>query len=106
MKHLLDTNERVEADDGYRGEDPLNAKVPASMVHVQDDQILRVRSIVRRRHETANKRIKQFDCLQEIFDHDVSLHGVFFHACVVLTQLAINNGNPLFPVFGYQDVDG
>lgn len=106
IKHMLGPFERVEADDGFIGEDPEKAKVPASMVHDQDDRVLRVRSIVRRRHETVNKRIKQFRSVKNVFEHDLTLHAYFFRACVVLTQLSIKNGEPLFSVDDYKDVDG
>ena len=67
LKHALEENERVEADDGHVGEDPINAKVPGSMVHDQDEKLLYVRSKAKRRHETANKRIKQFRTLDTVF---------------------------------------
>ena len=37
------------------------------------------------------------DLLSQTF-HDISLHGSVFHACAVITQLMINNGEPLFDV--------
>jgi hypothetical protein len=103
LKHMLEENERVEADDGYLGEDPLHAKVPKSMVHGHDEKMLVVRTHVRQRHETANKRIKQFACVATKFRHDISFHGSCFRACTVLTQLAIENGKPLFGVDHYAD---
>lgn len=103
LKHMLDDGERVEADDGYVGDDPVSVKVPGSMVHPQEDRMLCVRTIVRRRHETANKRIKQFKSVDVPFRHSVLFHGQCFSACTVLTQLVINNGVPLFPVEGYID---
>ena len=98
---MLDEGERVEADDGYIGEDPETTKVPGSMVHPQEEAILLTRSKVRRRHETANKRIKQFKCLSTVFRHEIEQHGACFRACAVLTQLAIENGKLLFGVSGY-----
>jgi hypothetical protein len=41
------------------------------------------------RHETVNKRIKQFCCLNFRFRHYLHLHPRFFHAVVNLTQLLI-----------------
>jgi hypothetical protein len=101
---MLEEGERVEADDGYVGEDPLNVKAASSIVHDQDEKLLYIRSRVRRRHETVNKRIKQFKCMDTVFRHDISFHGTCFCACVVvLTQLSINNGHPLFSVSEYSD---
>ena len=81
----------------------MHAKVPKSMVHGHDEKMLVVRTLVRRRHETANKRIKQFACVSAKFRHDISFHGSCFRACTVLTQLAIENGKPLFGVDNYAD---
>jgi hypothetical protein len=53
---------------------------------------------VRARHETVNKRFKQFGCLHERFRHDAAKHGDVFRAVAVITQLAIENGEPLFGV--------
>lgn len=103
LKQLLEEHERVEADDGYVGEDPANVKVPGSVVHNHDEKQLAVRSHVRLRHETANKRLKQFKCLKVVFRHDLDFHGDCFKACAVLTQLAIENGHPLFDVGEYMD---
>jgi hypothetical protein len=105
LKHMLDENERVEADDGYIGEDPAKAKVPGSAVHEHDRVQLCSRGIVRRRHETVNKRIKQFNVVGKgtIFRHDLSFHADCFRACVVLTQLAFENGHPPFPTDDYRD---
>ena len=87
----------MEADDGCIGEDPTKTKVPASMVHDQDDKRMEMRSRVRR-HETCNKRLKQFKCIDTVFRHDIEFHGTCFRACAVLTQLELQNGHPLFPV--------
>ena len=104
LKQMLDPKERVEADDALVGEDPTNAKIPGSSVHDQDERILRTRGVVRRRHETVNKRMKQFECLGNKYRHDVSFHGVCFRACAVLTQLAFEHGKPMFQVPEYADV--
>ena len=103
LKHCLDENERVECDDGHVGEDPANVKVPASMVHDQDEKQKYVRTKVRRRHETANKRIKQFDLLDNVFQYPKTFHAPCFRAAAVLTQLSINNGSPLFSTDEYTD---
>ena len=50
------------------------------------------------RHETANSRIKLFSCMKERFRHPLYLHPRFFHAVVNVTQLMIENGEPLFAV--------
>jgi len=50
------------------------------------------------RHETVNGRIKNFRCFQNTFRHSLYLHPRFFHAAVNLTQLMIENGEPLYSV--------
>ena len=53
----------------------------------------------RSRHETVNKRMKQFNVLKNCFRHDIEKHGYCFDAIAVITQLAIaKGGEPLFPV--------
>jgi len=56
------------------------------------------KKIILARHETVNKRLKQFCCLKERFRHPLHLHPRFFHACVNITQLMIENGDPLYEI--------
>ena len=42
------------------------------------------------------------DPLQEVFCRHISLHGNVFQACVVVTQLTVENNEPLFEV-EYED---
>ena len=98
--HCLDENERVEADDGYVGEAPLHVKCPKK----EFDQLQKkMRQRVRCRQETANKRFKSFEILNSTFRHDISLHSNIFRAVVVLTQLQIEDGEPLFETTDYYD---
>ena len=86
-KHLCPW-ERVEADKGYRGD---------SMVHAPDDhaptyaQYL-AKEKVRDRHETINKRLKEFGCLRQIFRHEIHKHCHCFEAVAVIVQLTIERG--------------
>jgi len=65
---------------------------------------LAMQARVRSRHETLNGRLKNWGILQQVFRHDISLHGSVFRACAVLTQLMLENGEPLYAV-AYSDVD-
>lgn len=103
LKYMLEVGERVEADDGYIGDDPTHTKIPKCLVHDQDPEILYVRSRVRKQHETANKRIKQFNCMATVFRHNLFFHAACFRACAVLTQLSIESGHPLFEAGEYLD---
>ena len=88
---LIGAGERAEADAGYRGE-PLAIDLPDSG-HIS---MRRDKARARMRHETCNKRFKQWNCLNENFRHSLENHGHCAHAVFVLTQLAIENGEPLF----------
>lgn len=90
MSHL-NPNERVEADDGYIGEAPLHVKCPKSFANPNVNKT--IQSKVRSRHETVNKRFKQWGCLNQVFRHDICKHADVFRAVVVITQLSIQLGN-------------
>ena len=98
LKRLLMQNpgEQVEADKAYRGE-PALIDVPNEMTGGSRKQ-RKAKDIVRTRHETCNRRFKQFNCFKQVFRHDLTLHKQCFEAVVVLTQLMIENGHPLFQV--------
>lgn len=98
----LEPGERCEGDDGYNGEAPLRIKCPASITEPKEKE--RMAKRVRNRHETVNKRFKQWAILEQPFRHDVINHRDVFSAVVVITQLAIENGEPLFDVH-YDDFD-
>lgn len=99
----LDVGERVEADDGYRGLSPEFVKCPAS-IGGHGETTESMQSLVRRRHETVNKRFKQFKILKEMYRGDITKHGLAFRVCAIVTQLAIQMGEPLFSV-DYEDPD-
>ena len=95
--HQLDENERVEADDGYRALDPefVKSRTGFSSKKERKDMTNKVRA----RQETVNKRLKQFQCLVQPFrHHDFEKHSNLVRAAAVVTQLAIQNGEPLFQV--------
>ena len=81
--------EMIIADRGYRDEEFFD--IPAN----EGDQL---KKLILARHETVNRRIKQFRCMGSKFRHDLHLHPRFFHAVVNLCQLTIENGEPLFQV--------
>lgn len=94
--------ERVEADDGYRGDSPRYVKCPMSIGSHQEME--QAAAYVRRRQETINRRFKQWGVLKQVYRGDISAHGKAFRLCAIVTQLAINNGEPLFQV-EYEDPD-
>ena len=87
---FLQPQEKVVADRGYN--DPFYFDVPNG-----DEGDWQKKRILAR-HETVNRRIKQFCCLNQRFRHVLHLHPCFFHAVLNLTQLMIENGEPLYSV--------
>ena len=100
---MLEEGERVEADDIYRGESPRYVKCPKSIGH-QQELTDEMQSLVRHRQETANKRLKQWQCIKQLHRGDIAHHGRYFRAVAVITEVCIENGEPLFSV-EYEDPD-
>ena len=88
---LLEAGERAEADKGYRGE--------PEVIDLPDEgpsHLIGPKARASMRHETCNKRFKNWGCMARSFRHGVALHSDCMHAITVLTQLSIENGEPLF----------
>jgi hypothetical protein len=49
-------------------------------------------------HEMLNGHLKNWGILEKVYRHSITVHGMVFYACAVITQLAIANGKPLFQV--------
>ena len=90
---LLNAGERAEADKGYRGE-PLTIELPND--GLAEEYVKK--KILRQRHETCNRRFKNWACLDSRFRHGFEYHNQVFKAIAVLTQLDIEMGNELFQV--------
>ena len=90
----LEAGEKVEADLGYQGE----------IFHMNEDTIFFSESgqqhtyLVRACHEAVNKRLKEWNCLNSLFWHNLRKHDPVFQAVASIAQLAIENGEPLFDV--------
>ena len=99
LGHFLEPGERVEADNGYVGAaDKIKCPDnPCNPVANKGKQ-----SRVRSRHETINGRFKTWGILSQVYRHDITRHGEVFRAVAIITQLAIENGSPLFQV-DYED---
>ena len=94
LKKELLPGERVEADDGYRGDISLDTPDKFNYTAYQDECKFNVRA----RQETVNKRFKQFNILSDRFRHDRGKHAPVFNAIAVVTQVSLRSGEPLFPV--------
>jgi len=95
LKSFLDPNERVEADDGYIGEEPVTCKTPGGF-YSRSEGVSTVRRRLRSRHETANARLKSFGILSQTYRHEIEDHYFVFRSIAVLIKLAIESGEPLF----------
>jgi hypothetical protein len=93
MQHIP-AGEKVEADAGYRGQRD-KIRTPGMFVSRSDQ---RAKANARARHETANKRLKQWGCLSQTYRHELNFHYRIFSAVAVCTQIAIENGEPLFAI--------
>ena len=98
---MLQEGERVEADDGYSGEAPRFVRCPC-VAPTAIEEFEQAEAVARRRHETINKRFKQFGALKQVWRHQIINHGKAFRVAAVVTQLSIQNGEPLFSV-DYED---
>jgi len=90
--HRIPPGESAEGDAGYRGA-PNKIRTPGMAVSLADR---RAKRRAAQRHETVNRRFKQWGVLKQVYRHDIDRHGVHFGCVAVLTQLAIENGEPLF----------
>jgi DDE superfamily endonuclease len=86
--------EMVEADKGYRGEKE-KIRTPDDYISQEDRNKKR---LARARHETVNKRFKDFGILKVRYRHNLRDHQAVFRAIVVITQLSINKGEVVFHV--------
>jgi hypothetical protein len=95
LRNFLEPGERVEADEGYRGH-PDKIKCPGNDVNPAENRAMQGR--VRACHETLNRRLKTWGIVSQVFRHHITMHGDVFQTCAVVTQLTIENGEPLFEV--------
>ena len=95
LSHLLDLGKHIEVDNGYISRAD---KVKCPNNYWNPTENLGMQSMARSHHETFNGRLKNWGVLSKIYHHDITVHGMVFYACVVVTQLSISNGEPMFEV--------
>lgn len=91
LEECLDAGEKYVCDGGYYG--PRAVK-PNGLNNADQH----MKSVVRARHETVNRRFKQFGILEHVFRHRLQRHGVVVWAIANITQIGIEDGTPLFQV--------
>jgi DDE superfamily endonuclease len=89
----LDPGEYYLADGGYRDGNQWSV-TPTGRHHFSDKQ----KSAVRARHETYNKRLKDWGALRSLYRHNLETHSQVFRAITNIVQITIVNGEPLFQV--------
>ena len=89
----LDDEECLLADSGYANSGGYTI-TPTGLNTIIDT----MRAHVRVQHETLNGRFKQWGVLRDRYRHNLSKHGQYFRAIANMTQIAIENGEPLFSV--------
>lgn len=85
----LDPGERIVADSGYhnKGDRPEVFYTKRGDRSIRDRQM----SVVRSRHETVNRRFKEFKAMQSVFRHDVKKHQMVMYAIAILVQVKIED---------------
>jgi hypothetical protein len=96
LAHWLDEHERVEADNGYIGEALQKVKCPGCALNPTENQAMQ--NPVQSRHESLNRRLKNWAILMSLYRHDLMGHGNVFWAIAVIMQISINVGEKLFEV--------
>ena len=91
LMHALEPWEHCLADSGYV-DGNQHSVTPTGGDTLLDHQRAKVRS----RHETCNKRLKQWNALNHRHRHSRDKHGKTFYAIANIAQLTIMNGEPLF----------
>jgi len=88
LVNRLQPGEMVEADGTYQHP---RCQKPGDYVSLTDR---RAKTMARARHETVNKRLKQFYCLKHTYRHSRDKHHILFAAAAVCTQLQFESDPP------------
>ena len=85
----LRPNEFYIADSGYR--DTFGPAVLVEELRTRNERAWG--KIIRARHETINRRYKEYKILGDIYRHSEHTHGAVFRAISVLVQKNLLRGN-------------
>ena len=98
LRIQLGPGEKVIADRGYKGDTKICTPDDwKSKAHKK------AMSQLRARQETVNSRLKNWGCLSQIFRHARDKHHLVTKSILMIIQISINNGNPLFQITSYHD---
>jgi hypothetical protein len=94
LLYRIPAGKKAIGDKGYRGE-PTKVSITREL---DRKDVKHWKGRVKARHETFNKRIKDFSILSQEFRSDISKHKLVFNSVCILAQYDIENGHPLFEV--------
>ena len=86
-------DQMIITDRGYRGERWCSIRN-----ELDSEEVKVFKRRARARHETFNKRIKNFGVMSERFRFGIHKHKMVFESIVVILQYEMENGHPLFEV--------
>jgi hypothetical protein len=92
---LLKPGKRIKANNGYIGRPD---KIKCSHNNCNPAANLGMQSVARSCHKTYNGRLKNWGILEKVYRHNITVHGMVFYACTVITQLSVVTREPLFEV--------
>lgn len=100
LKNKLIPDERVECDNGYGG---IRCDTPGKFAPTREQK--QIKKDVRARHETINRKFKQFGCLKQVWRHKLEDHRKVFGAVATITQISIENGEHPYQIHNYHTVN-
>ena len=81
-----------------QGEMTLAYKDDHFMYHVRYPETANEQKKIMARHETVNRRVKQWNILNTRFRHDISHHRNCFYAVANITQMMFDYGVKLYQI--------
>lgn len=90
LHHHLPEGYLAIVDKGYSG------RKFAPISELDSQEVIFFKKRVLSRHETVNKRIKDFSVTSTKFRHGVAYHDACFHAVATICQYSIETDEPLF----------
>jgi hypothetical protein len=94
LVHMLARNEWYVADGGYYDGKQYSI-TPSGLRDFEDRQYATARA----RHETINRKFKEFSILRGTFRHPLHKHGVAFRAVTNIVQLGLQTDRPSWQVY-------
>jgi DDE superfamily endonuclease len=93
LKEKLPPGKKVIADRGYTGEIVLSTPNP-----LDSKPLKTFKSRARARHESLNKKVKDYKILEHRFRHPLMKHKTVFEAIITIIQYDLDNGSTLFAI--------